>query len=91
MKNKVEECKSLHTSNAKSTLSVPQTFIKYKITKHENLGFFVPFRLVSSFYSITRKSKTIQCMRILCLPNIWSSNGDHSYLFCALCEVQLAS
>ena len=36
-------------------------------------------------------SKSIQCMRILNIPNDCSVNEDHLYLFWPVCELQLAS
>ena len=75
-------------SNATSTLTVLLTSIRLVKTKHEDFN-FVHFSFF--FYSIMAYSKTIWCVRMLCIPKVCSANGDHSYLFSALCELRLAT
>ena len=35
----------------------------------------------SFFFSVTHNSKTTRCIKILCIPNDCSANGERSYLF----------
>ena len=82
MNIKAESAKSFQTTSLcysipKSTLSSadlyqgPLTFIKVKITEHENL-YFVHFSLLT-----THNLKIIRCMRLLCMPNDFSTTAFH--------------
>ena len=45
----------------------------------------------SFFFSVMHNSKTIQCMWMVYISNDCSANGDHSYLFWAVCELWLVN
>ena len=93
-KTKQRSEKSLQTTSlcysiAKSTLKTLLTFSEGQ----ENQT--CKFRFCSSsfffFFSIRHNSKTIWFVKILNIPNGWSSTVDYSYWFLASSELQLAS
>ena len=102
-KNEAEEWKCFQTTSicysfAKSSLKSLINFSKVEKTKHENFDFvhllsssFFFFLVSSFFFSIRHNSKTIRCLKILCIPNDCSANEDYSYLFWAVYELRLAS
>ena len=87
-KTKQRSSKRLQT-NAKSTLKIPLTFNKVEKTKLEDFNFVHLFS--SSFFFARHNPKSIQCIQILNIPNNWSANLLHTYLFWSLCELRVAS
>ena len=54
-----------------------------------SLCFYMKILILLIFFLIMHNSKPIWCVRILCILNDSSVNGDHSYLFWASCELRL--
>ena len=80
----------LYYCNHKSTLNVLLIFNKVVKTEHKNFILFIHL-LSSSFFLARHNLKSILCLQILNMPNKCPANLLNSYLFYALCKLQVES